>query len=415
MTTVNLPKQLQFLFQPHRYKIAYGGRGSGKSWGFAIALLLLAAQKPMRVLCAREVQKSIKQSVHTLLSDQIQSLGLGAISQVLETEIRFANGSTFSFAGLASHTVESIKSFEGCDIVWIEEGQTISKRSWNILIPTIRKPGSEIWVTFNPDLDTDDTYVRFVLNPPASARVVKMNYSDNPWFPEVLEQERLHCQTHNPADYENIWEGNCKSAVDGAIYAAEIAALQEEGRLCHAPYDPTLKVHTVWDLGWNDSMCIALVQRSPSGEVRIIDYIEDSHRTLDSYVMQLIDMRLNWGFDFLPHDGRTKDFKSGKSSEEILTAMGRTVQILGRDDVEEGIKLARMMFGRLWVDKKAGELIDRLKRYRRMQNQKTLEFGAPLHDENSHGADCLRYVAMAEPQMNNSEWSGNLNYPRIYA
>src|SRR5574343_562163 len=151
----NFPLKLQGLFKPMRYKVAYGGRGSGKSWAFARALLIQASEKPLRVLCGREVQKSIKQSVHTLLKDQIQELGLGQFYDVLETEIRGKNGTQFSFAGLASHTVESIKSFEGCDIVWIEEAQTVSKKSWDILIPTIRKPNSEIWVTFNPDLDTD--------------------------------------------------------------------------------------------------------------------------------------------------------------------------------------------------------------------------------------------------------------------
>jgi len=134
------PDKLQFLFDPYRYKVSYGGRGSGKSWSYARALLIQAANKPLRVLCAREIQRSIKQSVHTLLNDQIQSLGLGAFYEVLEAEIRGLNGSTFSFTGLATNTVESIKSFEGCDIVWVEEAQTVSKKSWDILIPTIRKP-----------------------------------------------------------------------------------------------------------------------------------------------------------------------------------------------------------------------------------------------------------------------------------
>ena len=156
------PSKLEFLFDQHRYKVAYGGRGSSKSWSFARALIIQAANRPLRILCAREIQKSIKQSVHQLLSDQIQALGLGSFFEVLEAEIRGMNGSSFSFAGLATNTVESIKSFEGVDIVWVEEAQTVSKRSWDILIPTIRKENSEIWISFNPDVDTDDTYQRFV-------------------------------------------------------------------------------------------------------------------------------------------------------------------------------------------------------------------------------------------------------------
>ena len=223
----DFPHKLAFLGEPHRYKIAYGGRGSGKSWGFARALIAMAMQKPLRILCAREVQRSIKQSVHQLLSDQIQVMGFGEYFEVLENEIRCVSGSRFSFTGLANNTVESIKSFEGVDICWVEESQTVSKRSWDILIPTIRKPGSEIWVTFNPDLDSDDTYKRFVIDTPEDAAVVKINWSDNPWFPEVLNKERLHSKATSD-DYDNIWEGDCKSAVDGAIYANEIREAQEE-------------------------------------------------------------------------------------------------------------------------------------------------------------------------------------------
>jgi len=136
------PEKLQFLFNPKRYKVAHGGRGSGKSWGFARALLLQGASEPLRILCTREVQKSIKDSVHKLLTDQIEALGLGWFYQVLENEIRGKNGTEITFAGLATHTIESIKSYEGVDRVWVEEGQVVRKRSWDVLIPTIRKPGS---------------------------------------------------------------------------------------------------------------------------------------------------------------------------------------------------------------------------------------------------------------------------------
>jgi len=402
--TAQFPESLQFLFEPCRYKVAYGGRGSGKSWGFARALLLQAANRPLRVLCAREIQKSIKQSVHTLLNDQIQSLGLGAFYEVLESEIRGKNGSSFSFAGLATNTVESIKSFEGCDIVWVEEAQTVSKKSWDILIPTIRKPDSEIWVSFNPALDTDDTYQRFVINPPPECRVVKVNYYDNPWFPEVLENERLHSENTNP-DYKNIWLGECKAAVDGAIYANEIREAQEGGRVTTVPYDPMLKVHVVMDLGWNDSMSIILCQRGLS-DIRIIGYIEDDHRTLDSYSTQLKDLRYNWGNMYLPHDGQTKDFKHGISAEEIMRKQGWDVRIVPRADIESGIKLARMNFHRVYFDKSSVRLIECLKNYRRAINQATNEPGAPLHDEFSHGADAFRYLCTAVDGMKNEAWGG---------
>ena len=151
-TEVKFPPKFKAIFNKHRIKCYHGGRGSGKSWASARALLIQAAQQPLRILCAREIQKSIKQSVHTLLVDQIQEMNLGYFFSVTESAIKGKNGSEFSFAGLASHTVESIKSFEGVDRVWVEEAQTVSKKSWDILIPTIRKPESEIWITLNPCL-----------------------------------------------------------------------------------------------------------------------------------------------------------------------------------------------------------------------------------------------------------------------
>ena len=403
-TIAQFPSKFQFLFEPCRYKVAYGGRGSGKSHSMARALLITAANEPLRVLCTREVQRSIKNSVHQLLSDSIQALGLGQFYEVLESEIRGLNGSLFVFTGLATNTAESIKSYEGIDRVWCEEAQTISKKSWDILIPTIRKPNSEIWVSFNPNIDTDDTYTRFVVNPPENAKVVKVNYTDNPWFPEVLEIERLHSEKTNP-DYANIWEGDCKAAVDGAIYANEIREAQENGRITTVPYDPMLKVHVVFDLGFNDSMAIILCQRGVS-DIRIIKYIEDNHRTLDSFSSEIRSLNYNWGTMFLPHDGKSRDYKSGLSAEDIMRKQGWTVRIVPLSSIESGIKIARMHFHKCYFDKSAQRLLECLKNYKRSINSSTNEPGAPLHDEYSHGADAFRYMATSVEQMKNESWGG---------
>ncbi len=401
--SIEFPAKLECLFQPARYKVLHGGRGSAKSWGIARALLIQAAQKPLRVLCTREVQKSIKDSVHRLLNDQAQALGLGGFYEVLETEIRGRNGSIFLFAGLAQHTVESIKSFEGVDIVWVEEAQVVTKRSWDVLLPTIRKEGSEVWLSLNPDMETDETYQRFVANPPPGAVVVAMNWRDNPWFPQVLERERQETLRRDPDNYANIWEGQPKLVADGAIYKTEIERLHADGRIRALPYDPLLSVHTVWDLGWNDAMSIGFFQRS-GAEVRCLDYIEDSHRTLDWYVGEIEKRPWRWGTDFVPHDGRARNFQTGKSTEEALQAMGRKVHVLPALDVEEGIKAARMMFPRVYFDKdKTGRLLECLKRYQRSTNQTTGEPMGPLHDEFSHGADMFRYAAMAVDQMGNAQ------------
>ncbi|MCA3039415.1 MAG: PBSX family phage terminase large subunit [Rhodocyclaceae bacterium] len=415
--SVDFPDRLAFLFEPARYKCAYGGRGSGKSWGFARALLLEGAQKTIRVLCTREVQKSLADSVHKLLSDQIEAMGLSGFYEVQQTVIRGKNGTEFTFAGLQQHTVDSIKSYEGVDRVWVEEAHAVSKKSWDVLLPTIRKPGSEVWVTFNPQLESDETYKRFVTSPPPDCVAVLMNYTENPWFPQVLENERRHAQaTMKPEEYGHIWEGKCMPAVHGAIYFDEVADAEAKGRIRDVPVDPLLKTHAVWDLGWNDSMSIILVQRSAS-ELRIVDYIEGSHRTLADYAADLKAMPLNWGNDYLPHDGFTKDFKTGKSAQEILQALQRKpvgdVQNPGvpRMDIEQGIRATRMVFSRCYFDKnKTGRLIECLKRYRRHINQQTNEPGQPLHDEYSHGADAFRYLALVADQLSNDEWGGKINY-----
>lgn len=410
---LEFPEKLQCLFEPARYKVAHGGRGSAKSWSFARALLALGAQRKLRMLCTREVQKSIKDSVHKLLSDQIEAIGLGWFYQIQNNEIRGANGTEFLFAGLADHTVESIKSYEGVDVVWVEEAHKVSKRSWDILIPTIRKEGSEIWISLNPELESDETYSRFVLDPPANAVVVQINYSDNPWFPDVLEQERIDCLRRDPKGYPQIWEGKCLPAVAGAIYYDEMAAAQEQGRITNVPYDPLLKVHVVLDLGWNDAMFVSLVQRGLS-DLRVIETLEDSHKTLDWYSAELRKRNLNWGTMFLPHDGRHKDFKTGKSSQEIMEALGWTVAITPSMSVEDGIRTARMAFPRMYFDKtKSARIVQCAKRYRRSVNQQTNEPGAPLHDEFSHGADNLRYIAINADLMTNETWGGALNYPNL--
>jgi phage terminase large subunit len=373
-------------------------------------LLILGATKPLRVLCARETQKSIAESVHKLLSDQIVSLNLTEFYTVQETTIIGRNGTNFTFSGLRQHGVASIKSYEGVDVCWVEEGQTVTKKSWDVLVPTIRKPESEIWVTFNPELETDETYRRFVSDPPDGAVLLNVNWSDNPWFPEELDFERRQLKRRDPIEYETVWEGKCRPAVDGAIYLHEIRRVEEGGRLRHVPYDPMLKVHTAWDLGFNDAMTIICFQRSAS-EVRVIDYIEDSHRRLDEYVSELKAKDYNWGTDYLPHDGNSKNLQTGRSAKDVLQAYGREVQVIPRDDPERGIRNARMVFDRCYFDKtKAGRLVECLKRYRRAINVNTGEPTGPVHDEYSHGADAFRYMCAVVDQASNDDWGGKLKY-----
>lgn len=200
-----------------RYKVYYGGRGAGKSWFFAQALLLLAMQKPLRVLCARELQVSIADSVHKLLADQIGALGLSSRFEVTRQAIRSVNGSEFLFKGLRHNSTE-IKSLEGVDICWVEEAQSVSKDSWDLLIPTIRKQGSEIWISFNPGRPDDETYQRFVVAPPDDAIVVKVGYQDNPWFPDTLRKEMEYCRRVSPDDFRHIWDGEPSVLTEAQVF-----------------------------------------------------------------------------------------------------------------------------------------------------------------------------------------------------
>lgn len=397
----DFPAKLQFLFDPCRYKVPYGGRGGAKSWGIARALLILGTQRPLRILCARETQKSIADSVHKLLSDQVAALGLQGFYSILKSTITGLNGTEFIFAGIRQSSVGDIKSYEGCDICWVEEAQIVSKHSWEVLIPTIRKPNSEIWVSFNPELDTDETYKRFVLHPPPNAKVVKINWSDNPWFPEVLRQEKDHLRATDPDSYENVWEGMCKQAVTGAVYREEILAAEKEERITRVPYDATKPVHTFWDLGFGDNTSIWLAQ-SIGFEFRLIDFIQDSQKGLAHYLKELQSRPYVYGTDYLPHDARAHELGSGRSIEEQIRAAGRKVQVVPKLSVQDGIAAARAVFGRCWFDReKCADGLQALRHYRYESDEKlgTLK-REPLHDWASHPADAFRYFAVSirEPQ-----------------
>ena len=388
-----------------RYYIAYGGRDSAKSWTFAAALLLLCQYDPLRILCAREIQRTIADSVHRLLSDLITRFGWEDLFDVQESRIVCkASGAEFIFVGLRDQDAHKIKSYEGVDIVWVEEAHTVTKRSWNILIPTIRADRSEIWVTFNPELDTDDTYLRFVLRPPANGWVKKVSWRDNPWFSQVLNEDRERLQRDDPDEYDNIWEGNPRSVIPGAIYAKEVTAMIQARRVRPVPYDPQLLVHTIWDLGWNDETAILFVQRLLS-EVRVIDYEEESFLRFDQWAKRIRDRDYVYGSHWLPHDGKNAlQAAGGKSARQILKPLlSMKPKIMPRvHDVEIRVRASRMLFPRVYVDEDhCDELMTALKRYRRGVPESTGEPGKPVHDQYSHGADAFGGLALIVDKLTN--------------
>lgn len=343
-------------------------------------------------------------SVHRLLVDQIEALGLQDRYTVTDTSITGANGAEFLFAGLRAMDAHKIKSFEGVDVIWCEEAQTISKRSWEILIPTIRADGSEIWASFNPELDTDDTYQRFVAHPPENAWVQRVTWRDNHWFPAVLEAERLALQKRDPAEYEHVWEGKPRTVVVGAIYAGEVTAMIEDRRVRPVPYDPKMLVHTIWDLGWNDQTSIIFAQRMLS-EVRIIDYEEESFLRYDEWAKRIDRKPYVYGDHWLPHDGGNEtQGGAGLSAQAQLTPLLRKKpKVIPRPpSVEDPIRSARMMFPRVYVDETKGErLMMCLKRFRRGVPESTGEPGKPVKDEYRHGADAFGGLALIVDQLTN--------------
>ena len=407
VTDVQFPMKLVPLMEQEdrkRFYITYGGRDSGRSWAMARALLLLGLRDPLLILCAREVMKSIGDSIHRLLVKQIELLGLKHWYEVQETTILGRNGCEFIFAGLRTVDATKLKSYESVDICMVEEAETVSKRSWNILIPTIRAPQSEIWVNFNPYLDTDETYQRFVEDPPEKAWVQKVTWRDNPWWSEVLEGDRKKMERSDPEEYDNIYEGNARLVVAGAIYAKEIRKMVEEQRFRNVPYDPRLLVHTIHDIGWNDQHTVIFAQRLHS-EVRVIDYEEESFLRPDEWAKIIKGKPYVYGSHWLPHDGEHEtEAGAGVSLQmQYKTLLGMKPKIVSRPaSVEDPIRSARMMFPRVYMDKtKCLRLMECLKRFARSVPDSTGEPGAPIRNEFKHGADAYGYLSMIVDKLTN--------------
>ena len=395
ISKAQFPIKLEGLFKPSRYKVLQGGRGGAKSWGIARALLIKGAKDQMRILCAREFMTSMKDSVHKLLSDQIQALGLTGFYEITQASIRGANGTEFSFVGLKNN-VANVKSYEGVDICWVEEAQTVSRLSWNVLIPTIRKEKSEIWVSFNPELETDETYQRFVANPPEDCISIKINWSDNPWFPEVLRLEKDSLKARDLEAYNQVWEGLCRKSVDGAIFGRELQQAELDGRITRVPYDATKPVHAIFDLGWADSTSIWFLQ-FVGMETRLIRYIEDSQKTMSHYLATMQTYGYVYDTVWLPHDAQNKTLAAaGRTIEDIVRAAGYKTQILPKVPILDSINAARTIFPSCYFDREhAAEGINCLRHYRYEVDPETKQFSrSPLHDHYSHGADAFRYIGL---------------------
>jgi phage terminase large subunit len=392
---------------PLRHLIIKGGRGSAKSHSVARMFVNIAKKYPIRLLCTRETQKSIEESVYQLLSDVISELGYEDFFLQKKTSIDGENGSSFLFAGLRQQDVAKLKSTERILLCWCEESHVLSEKSLDVLTPTIREKNSVIVYTYNPELEDDPVHARFALDPQPDVCVVDLNWRDNPWFPEVLNKERLRTlktdKTEGKTKYNWIWEGQCLPAVEGAIFAAEVARMREAGRVRPLEYDRSGLVHVVMDLGYG-VMSAILVQKFAS-TVQIIGYKEMYHSTYYDLTKELEKLDYRWGKVFMPHDASHKDPKYGKSHYQVMQELGWKTEDVPQIGVESYIKSGRTLFDNVYIadTEECGVLLRCLRRwkYQMTDNSGSMKTLPPMKDEFSHGGEAFCYTAVVADKLVN--------------
>lgn len=400
------------LLEPARYKAAHGGRGSGKSHFFADLLIEDSlAEKGLRSVCIREVQKSLKDSAKRLIEDKLGEHRLGEADgfKVFREVIQTPGDGVITFQGMQDHTAESIKSLEGFKRAWSEEAQTLSARSLSLLRPTIRADDSQLWFSWNPRRKNDpvDAMLRGAALP-TGATVVRANWSDNPWFPRVLDQERRDCLRDNPDQYEHIWEGGYAGVVDGAYYAKCLAEAKAAGRIGNVAADPLMTYRAIFDIGGTgakaDAVAIWICQ-FVGREIRVLNYYEAVGQPLATHVNWLRANGYGKALIVLPHDGTTQDKVYDVSYESAFRAAEFEVVVIpnqGKGAAAMRVEAARRLFPSIWfnADTTQGG-IDALGWYHERKDE-TRNIGlGPEHDWSSHGSDafglmCVAYEAPIE-------------------
>jgi phage terminase large subunit len=370
-------------------------------------LVARCLSRKTHAVCIREIQKTLKQSAKKLIEGKIQALGLGHRFEVLEAEIRAPHGGLIIFQGMQDHTAESIKSLEDFDVAWVEEAQSLSQTSLTLLRPTIRKAGSELWFSWNPRRKTDpvDALLRGA-TPPTGAVVVKANWSENPWYPAELEQERQDDLRDRPDDYEHTWEGGYKTVTEGAYFAKQLAELRKEGRLGRVARDPLMTVRAFWDIGGTGAKadaCAIWIAQFVGREIRVLDYYEAQGQPLAAHVAWLRDRGWGKALCVLPHDGASNDKVFDVSYQSALQAAEFEVQVVpnqGKGAATQRIEAARRLFPRIWINEATtGPGVEALGAYHERKDEARNIGLGPEHDWSSHGSDAfgLMCVAYQEP------------------
>ncbi len=412
MSTLEIPTARVFrpLLAPARYKGVWGGRGSGKSHFFADLMVEDSLAEPgisgegLRSVCIREVQKDLSQSSKLLLEDKLSKHRLGEADgfKVFRDVIQTPKDGIIIFKGMQDYTAESVKSLENFKRAWWEEAQTASARSLDLLRPTIRAEGSEIHFSWNPRRKTDpvDAMLRGATLP-TGAIVTKANWSDNPWFPSVLEQERQDCLRDNADQYQHIWEGDYVTALAGAYFAKHIATARAEGRIGKVAMDPLMTIRAFWDIGGTglkaDATAIWIAQFI-GREIRVLDYYEAVGQELAAHIAWLRSKGYESALCILPHDGANHGTIYRTTYEASLRAAGFKVQVIenqGAGAATQRIEAARRRFPAIWFNEattKGG--LDALGWYHEKKDEARGIGLGPEHDWSSHGADAFGLMAV---------------------
>lgn len=365
-----------------------------------------------RLVCIREVQNSIKDSVRQLLVDKIAALGMADYFEVTRDELRGTkNDSLIIFRGMNDANADNIKSLEGYDVAWVEEAHTLSQRSLELLRPTIRKPGSELWFSWNPRHKSDpvDDFLR--IKKPENSVVVKVNYGDNPWFPEELKAEMAEDRKNDPAKAKHIWDGAYEEAPRGSYYGDELAFLEAEGRITDVLIDPALPVHTAWDLGTARNMTTWLFQVM-NGQYRFVDFIEYDVAGIPYAVAELNKRRdrrkFVWGTHLWPHDGRATEIGSGETRKETAEKLGFKAEVLDKTNPGDGIEAVRRVLKMAWFDRdRCAAGLEHLRGYRRKYDKIHDRFiDEPDKNGHDHAADAVRTLAMGKDKLRNEPSAG---------
>ncbi len=433
MSTLQIPTARVFLplLPPSRYKGVYGGRGSGKSHFLGGKLIEDCLAEPgesgegMRAVCIREVQKDLAQSSKLLIESKLKSFGLGEPDgfKVYRDVIQTPGDGLIIFKGMNDYNSDSIKSLEGFKRAWWEEAHTATAKSLNLLRPTIRTPGSEIWFSWNPRRKSDPVDVMLRGKElPTGATVIQANWRDNPWFTKELEQERLDCLRAQPDQYDHIWDGGYVTVVAGAYYAKFLAEARAQGRIGNVAPDPLMTFRVFCDIGGTGAQADAYsmwVVQFVGREIRIIDYYEVVGQPLAAHLDWLRGRKYtpNRAQIWLPHDGDTNDKVFDVSFASAFREAGYEVTVVpnqGKGAARMRIESARRLFPSIWfnapvnVDYETTPTcqpgLDALGWYHEKKHEdRNLGLG-PEHDWSSHGSDSfgLMCVVYEEPVVKDS-------------